>query len=143
MPSLGPVVLATGTQITCPLGHTVCVVAREIRSHEPLALEMFERWQGAPPRLGESFPRCRVCGSEAQRGKGDEIELHTPAGWHSLKGSARAEPATKGDIDDAEVRLLEALNASGRRFETLLWKHTIGIILNVLVMAAILLWLFR
>ena len=141
--SLRPVVIPTGTQITCQLGHEICVVARHIRSREPLTLEMFERWQGTPPQIGANFPRCRVCGGEAQRGQGDEIELHTPTGWSSIKGSVRSEQATKGDIDDVAMRLLGALDASDRRLETLLWKHTIGIILNVLVIAAILLWLSR
>jgi hypothetical protein len=104
---------------------------------------MFEGWQGTSPQVGQNFPRCKVCGGEAQRGQGDEIELHTRTGWRSIKGSARSEQATKGDVDDVAVRLLEALDASGRRLETLLWKHTIGIILNVLVIAAILLWLSR
>jgi hypothetical protein len=104
---------------------------------------MFERWQGTSPHVGQNFPRCKVCGGEAQRGQGDEVELHTATGWRSIKGSARSEHATKGDVDDAAVRLLEALDASDRRLETLLWKHTIGIILNVLVIAAILLWLSR
>jgi hypothetical protein len=138
-----PVVVPAATQVTCDLGHVVCVTARAIRAGEPLALEMFTQWQSGAPRIGEEFPRCKVCGGAAHRQNADEVELHTPEGWRSLKGAAHNEVATKGDVAEAAAHVRAEIDASVQRIERLLWKHTIGIILNVLVIGAILVWLAR
>ena len=131
------VLIAVGTPITCELGHAVCVTASDLRPSEALAVEMFTRWQHGTPQAGEPFPPCKICGGAAHRETPDGIELHTPEGWQSLKGSKASAIATKDDIENG-LRC----SKMARRFETALWKHTLGIILNVLVISLII-WLFR
>ena len=75
--------------------------------------------------------------------RGGGIELHTPEGWRSLKGSTATAIATKEDVQNG-VALLEAkIEKMARRFETALWKHTLGIILNILVIGALIISLYR
>jgi hypothetical protein len=138
-----PVVIAAGTPITCELGHSVGVAATDLRANEPLAVEMFVHWQTAPPRAGDMFPRCGICGAPAHREGEEGLELHTPEGWRSLKDTARTGVATKGDVDDAAARLDAKIDAMARHYEAVLWKHTIGVILNVLVIGWLLIWFFR
>jgi len=123
-----PVVIAAGTPITCELGHTICVAATDYRANEPLAVEMFTRWQTDPPRGGDMFPRCHVCGAAAYREGRDGPELHTTEGWRSLKDAVSLGIATKADVNHAAAQLDAKIEAMAKRFETLLWKHTAGII---------------
>ena len=136
------VLIAVGTPITCELGHAVCVTASDLRPSEALAVEMFTRWQHGTPQAGEPFPPCKICGGAAHRETPDGIELHTPQGWRSLKGSKASAIATKDDIENGVALLDAKIETMARRFETALWKHTLGIILNVLVISLII-WLFR
>ena len=136
------VVIPVGTPITCELGHAVCVTASDLRPSEALAVEMFTRWQHGTPQAGEPFPPCKICGGAAHRETPDGIELHTPQGWRSLKGSKASAIATKNDIENGVALLDAKIETMARRFETALWKHTLGIILNVLVISLII-WLFR
>jgi hypothetical protein len=138
-----PVVIAAGTPITCELGHTICVTARDWRANEPLAAELFTHWQTAAPRAGDMFPRCSVCGAVAHREVPDGVELHTPDGWRLLKNALVSGIATKADLDDAAARLNSKIEEMAQRFHAVLWKHTVGIILNVLAIGALLMWFFR
>ena len=137
------VLIAAGTPITCELGHAICVTASDLHAGEPLAVEMFTRWQHASPQAGDSLPPCSICGGAGHRERGGGIELHTPEGWRSLKGSTATAIATKEDVQNG-VALLEAkIEKMARRFETALWKHTLGIILNILVIGALIISLYR
>jgi hypothetical protein len=136
------VLIAVGTPITCELGHAVCVTASDLRPSKSLAVEMFTRWQHGTPQAGEPFPSCRICGGAAHRETPDGIELHTPEGWRSLNGSKASAIATKDDIENGVALLDAKIEKMARRVETALWKHTLGIILNVLVISLII-WLFR
>ena len=138
-----PVVIAAGTPITCELGHTICVTAMDCRTNAPFAAEMFTNWQTAVPHAGDMFPRCSVCGAVAHREVPEGVELHTPAGWRSLKNALASGIATKADLDDAAARLDSKIEAMAQRFHAVLWKHTVGIILNVLAIGALLMWFFR
>jgi hypothetical protein len=137
------VVIAAGTPITCELGHPVCVAASDLRANEELAVAMFTRWQHATLHAGDGFPPCSVCGGAAQREGLDGVELHTPEGWRSLKGTAASTIATKADVDTAAALLDAKMEAMTRRFEAALWKHTLGILLNVLVIGVLLILIFR
>ena len=142
-PAPQPVLIAAGTPITCENGHTVCVTARDLHANEPLAVEMFTRWQSAAPRVGDMFPPCGVCGAAAHREGRDGVELHTPEGWRSLNDAVKLGIATKADVDDAAARLDAKIEAMAQRFSAVLWRHTAGIILNVLVIGGLLIWFFR
>jgi len=137
------VLIAAGTPITCELGHAVCVTASDLHANEQLAAEMFTRWQHAAPQADEAFPPCSVCGGAAHREGPDGIELHTPEGWRSLKGTAASAIATRADIEKAAALLDARIDAMTHRVEVALWKHTLGIILNVLVIGTLLIWSFR
>ncbi len=76
-----PVLIPAGTPITCEEGHTVCVTATDLLVNDLLAAEMFTSWQIAPPRGGDMFPRCGICGRVAHREGRDGVTLHTPDGW--------------------------------------------------------------
>jgi hypothetical protein len=136
------VLIAAGTPITCELGHAICVAASDLHAGEPLTVEMFTRWQHGSPHAGDPFPPCKICGGAAHRETPDGIELHTPEGWRSLKGSKASAIATKVDIENGIALLDAKIEKMAHRFETALWKHTLGIILNVLVISLII-WLFR
>ena len=142
-PALEPVVIAAGTPITCERGHTVCLTAVDYHANDALAVEMFTRWQTDPPRVGDMFPRCPICEAAAHREARDGPELHTPEGWRSLKGAVKLGIATKADVDRAVAQLDAKMNAMAKRFEAVVWKHTAGIILNVLVIGGLLIWFFR
>jgi hypothetical protein len=135
---LQPVLIAAGTPITCELGHVVCVTASDLHANEPLTAELFTRWRRAPPQAGDAFPRCSVCQGPAHREGPDGVELHTAEGWLSLKGTA-----TRADIDDAIALHNAKIEAMTRRIEAVLWKHTVGILLNVLVIGTLLFWIFH
>jgi hypothetical protein len=137
------VLIAAGTPITCELGHAVCVTALDLRANEQLAAEKFARWRHGAPPVGEAFPPCSICGGAAHREGPDGVELHTPEGWRSLKGTAASAIATRADIESAAALLDARIDAMTRRFEVALWKHTLGIILNVLVIGTLLIWFFR
>jgi hypothetical protein len=137
------VLIAAGTPIICELGHAVCVTASDLRPSESLAIEMFTRWQHGNPHAGDSFPPCSICGGAAHRETPDGIELHTPEGWRSLKGSKASAIATKDDIENGIALLDAKIEKMARQFETALWKHTLGIILNVFVISVLILWVFR
>jgi hypothetical protein len=79
--TIQPTLIPAGTPITCENGHVVCVTASELRVNELLAVEMFTSWQIAPPRAGDMFPRCGICGGAAHRETRDGVSLHTPDGW--------------------------------------------------------------
>ena len=86
--SAQPILIPAGTPITCENGLVACVTASELRVNELLAVEMFTCWQIGPPRPGDMFPRCGVCGEAAHRESRDGLELHTPvvvAEWHPLQ----------------------------------------------------------
>jgi hypothetical protein len=136
------VLIAAGTPVTCELGHPVCVTASDIRADEPLAVEMFTRWQH-PPQSDGAFPPCSLCGGAAHREGPDGLELHTPEGWRSLKGTATSTIATSADIENAVALLNAKIEAMTRLLEAALWKHTLGIILNVLVIGGLLIWFIR
>jgi hypothetical protein len=135
--------IIAGTPITCELGHAVCVTASDFRANEPLAVEKFTHWQHASPQVGERFPPCSICGGAAHRESPEGVELHTPEGWRSLKGNEASAIATKADVENAVALLDAKIKAMTRRFETALWKHTLGIILNVLVISGLLIWFSR
>jgi len=138
-----PVVIAAGTPITCEFRDTICVAAVDCCADQPVAVGMFTRWQGSAPRVGDAFPRCRVCeGSAFREGRGG-VELHTPEIWQSLRDGAKLSLATKADVDAAVARLDAKIEATAVHFERVLWKHTLGIILNVLVIGGLLIWLFH
>jgi hypothetical protein len=141
--ALQPVLIPAGTSITCELGHAVCLTASDIHANEPLAVEMFTRWQSATPHAGDTFPPCSICGGAAHRESPGGVELHTPEGWRSLKDAPQIGIATKRDVEEAAARLEAKIEAMARRYEAKLWKHTIGIILNVLVIGGLLTWFFR
>jgi hypothetical protein len=61
------VVIVAGTPITCELGHVICVAATDCHANEPLAVEMFTRWQRSAPKAGQKFPGCHVCEGAAYR----------------------------------------------------------------------------
>ena len=141
--SLKPIIIAAGTQITCELGHTVCVTASDLHSTEPLVVDMFARWQGATPKVGAVFPACSICGGAAHREGPDGVELHAPEGWRCLQGLTVSGLATKADVEHA-VELLDArIRAMTCRFEATLWKHSLGIILNILAIGVLLMWFFH
>jgi len=141
--SLQPVLIAAGTTITCELGHAICVTASDLHVNEPLSVEMFTRWRSVAPRPGDTFPSCSICGAAAHKEGANGVELHTAEGWRSLKGTPAAGLATRADIDGA-VALVEAkITAMTHRLEAALWKHTLGILLNVLVIGGLLIWFFR
>ena len=79
--AMQPVLIPAGTPITCESGHCVCVTAVDLLTNELLAVEMFTSWQIAPPRAGDVFARCGVCGGAAHRENRDGVTLHTPDGW--------------------------------------------------------------
>jgi hypothetical protein len=137
------VLIAAGTAITCELGHAVCVTASDLRANEQLAVEMFTRWRHATPHAGENFPPCPVCGGAAHREGPDGVELHTSEGWQSLKGTAESAIATRADVEAATALLNAKIEAMTRRLEATLWKHTLGVILNMLVIGALVLLIFR
>jgi hypothetical protein len=76
-----PVLIPTGTLITCERGHRVCTAAVDLRVNELLAVEMFTGWQIAAPRAGDMFPRCGICDGAAHRESRDGVSLHTLGGW--------------------------------------------------------------
>jgi hypothetical protein len=137
------VLIAAGTPITCEFGHAICVTASDLHAGEPLTVEMFTRWQHASPQAGDSLPPCSICGGAGHRERGGGIELHTPEGWRSLKGSTATTIATKEDVENGVALLDAKIEKMARRFETALWKHTLGIILNVLVIGALIITLYR
>jgi hypothetical protein len=141
--SLQPILIATGTPITCELGHVVCVTASDVHANEPLAVEMFTRWRRAAPQAGDAFPRCSVCQGPAHRAGPEGPELHTAEGWLPLKGTAASTVATRADIDNAIAVHNARIEAMTHRIEVVLWKHTVGILLNVLVIGTLLFWIFR
>src|SRR5262245_58063834 len=116
-----PVVIAAGTPITCELGHIICVAAMDCHANEPLAVEMFTRWQGSAPEVVQKFPVCHVCEGAAHRQGPDGVELHTPQGWQSLNNGAKLGIATKADVDKASARLDAKFEAMSIRFERALW----------------------
>jgi hypothetical protein len=140
---LQPVLIATGTPITCELGHVVCVTASDVHANEPLTAELFTRWRRSAPRAGDAFPVCSVCQGPAHREGPDGVELHTAEGWLSLKGTAASTIATRADIDNAIAVHNAQIEAMTRRIEAVLWKHTLGILLNVLVIGTLLFWIFH
>ena len=140
---LQPVLIPAGTSITCELGHVVCVTASDVHANEPLAVEMFTRWRRAAPQAGDAFPRCSVCQGPAHREGREGAELHTAEGWLPLKGTAASTVATRADIDNAVALHNAKIEAMTRRIEVVLWKHTVGILLNVLVIGTLLFWIFR
>jgi hypothetical protein len=93
--------------------------------------------------VGDAFPPCSICGGAAHREGPEGVELHTPEGWRSLKGSAATTIATRADIQNAVALLDAKVEVLAHRFETALWKHTLGTILNVLVIGGLLIWFFR
>ena len=69
--------------------------------------------------------------------------MHTAEGWLSLKGTAASMVATRADIDNAIAVHNAKIEAMTRRIEAVLWKHTVGILLNVLVIGTLLFWIFH
>ena len=76
-----PVLIPAGIPITCENGHCVCVTAVDLLVNDLLAVEMFTGWQIAPPRAGDVFPSCGICGAAVHREDRGGVSLHTPDGW--------------------------------------------------------------
>jgi len=137
------VLIAAGTPITCELGHAICVTASDLHAGEPLAIEMFTRWQHASPQAGDSLPPCSICGGaghrERERVESNCIRLKAGGHWKAAR-----QPQSQPKKTFKGVALLEAkIEKMARRFETALWKHTLGIILNILVIGALIISLYR
>ena len=78
---LQPVLIAAGTPITCGHGHIVAVVAHDLHVNQELATDDL-LWRNAkPPRAGDLFPSCAVCGAPAHRESPLGAQLSAPDGW--------------------------------------------------------------
>lgn len=78
---LPPVHLPRGVSVTCPEGHIVAVTAADLRVGHQLAVEDFFWRNAVPPRAGDLFPTCSICGGPALRETRQGVQLHTRFGW--------------------------------------------------------------
>jgi len=60
-----------------------------------------------------------------------------------VKRHATSTIATSADVENAIALLNAKIEGMTRRIETALWKHTLGVILNVLVIGGLLIWFIR
>ena len=92
-----PILARAGDTLTCPNGHAVADIVRDVRLGDRLVPAMFANWrsrEGWSPRAGDprtgtvgnALPMCPVCRGNPWHGPQDDLRLRTQHGFRGLPG---------------------------------------------------------
>lgn len=90
-----PILARAGDALTCPNGHPVADIVRDIRLGQPCLPEMFTNWRGregwtpsagdpAAGIVGDPLPMCLTCGADPWTGPQGDYRPRTQNGFRCL-----------------------------------------------------------